>query len=145
MADLSGKLLPKDPISRAKVRFFLDTVYMKFIPAFRSGFFVDGNPGVLLNAIDILQGLLPAVNAGRFAGGNELTIGDIAVGPFLARMEIFLQNDIGRYEQGMGLKLYDALQSDPKFTRYRQYIADIRSTESFKNTFDAASGCPIVI
>lgn len=55
--------------------------------------------------------------------------------PFIARAFVSLKNDAGAYAEGSGKKLYETLQSDPKYARLRQYYADVSGRDSFKETF----------
>ena len=89
----------------------------------------------ILDAIGKIQSLLPAEG---YAVG-EFTIADIAVAPFFARCEVFLESEIGFFEEGTGRKTSESLRTDPKFARYRKYWKDLQARESFKKTFDPVS------
>ncbi|KAG5653856.1 hypothetical protein H0H81_009935 [Sphagnurus paluster] len=133
VADLTGKLLPKDPVQRAKVRFFVDTVSNTIGPAFGASV-LRGEPVTkILDAIEKIQNLLPAEG---YAVGSDFTTADIALVPFLARLEVVLKNDFGAFEEGTGPKAFEELSSEPKFARYRKYIADVKARDSYKKTFD---------
>jgi len=131
-ADLSNEeLLPKDPILRAKARFFIETVTPLFAGAWR-GFLARGeDPAAIFKAVDVIQNLLPAEG---YAVG-PWSIADAAVTPFFARAEVSLKNDIGVYEEGKGKATWETLETDPKYARFRQYFNDIKSRDSFKETF----------
>ncbi|KAH0581702.1 hypothetical protein H2248_011389 [Termitomyces sp. 'cryptogamus'] len=134
IADLAGpgKLLPIDLILRAKARFFIDTVANTIGSAF-SAVAMRGEPTQkILAAIEKIQSLLPVEN---YAVG-EFTIADIAVAPFFARCEVFLDHGIGLFEEGTGRNVLESLRMDPKFERYRRYWQDLQARESFKKTFD---------
>ncbi|KAF5380179.1 hypothetical protein D9615_006210 [Tricholomella constricta] len=133
VADISGtRLLPQDPVLRAKARFFIDTVSNTVAPAFPA-VIARGEPVErMLTAIEKVQALLPAEG---FAVGPEFSIADAALVPFLARAEVILKNDCGAFDEGTGLEAYETLSSDPKFARYRKYFGDIKARESFKKTF----------
>ncbi|KAG5651458.1 hypothetical protein H0H81_008594 [Sphagnurus paluster] len=133
VADLTGKLLPKDPVQRAKVRFFIDAVSNTVGPAFVASV-IRGEPVAKIHeAIEKIQALLSAEG---YAVGSDFTIADAALVPFLARLEVALKNDLGAFEEGTGLKAFEALSSEPKFARYRKYIADVKARDSYKKTFD---------
>ncbi|KAG6871332.1 hypothetical protein C0995_005968 [Termitomyces sp. Mi166 len=135
IADLSapGKLLPTDPILRAKVRFFIDTVANTIGSSF-GAVAMRGEPTQrILDAVEKIQSLLPAEG---YAVGKEFTIADIAVTPFFARCEVFLEYEIGLFEEGSGKKAFESLKTNPKFARYRKYWEDLQARESFKKTFD---------
>ncbi|GLB39376.1 putative glutathione [Lyophyllum shimeji] len=139
VADISGKLLPADPVGRARVRFFIDAVSNQFLPAMW-GTVLRGEPiENVFNALDKLQALLPAEG---FAIGNEFTIADASVAPFLARLEVILKMGFGSFKDGTGKNVYETLQSDPKFARYRKYYSDLTARESFKKTWDEEEVCP---
>ncbi|KAF8970333.1 hypothetical protein BDZ97DRAFT_1790890 [Flammula alnicola] len=104
-ADLSNEdLLPKDPIARAKARFFIETVTPQF-----------ADPEGILKVVETIQNLLPPEG---YAVG-QWSIADAAVTPFFARAEVSLTNDIGLYEEGKGKATWAKLESDPKYARFR--------------------------
>ncbi|KAJ6514685.1 thioredoxin-like protein [Mycena vulgaris] len=127
VADLypASALLPTDAVLRAKARFFIDVVSTKFGPAFMAP----------LDALEALQSLLPADKP--FAVGEEFTAADIALAPFLARMEVALKNDIGAYKEGEGTKAAEYFFSGGRFARLVKYFDEIKARESFKTTFNA--------
>jgi glutathione S-transferase len=145
IADLfpSSTLLPKDPVERAKVRLFIDAVSNKFYPAFAAVVFSsagDKAPEAFENlfaGIKALQELLPA--GGSFAVGNEFTLADISILPFVARGEVLLSNDFGPYPEGEGRKAWEKLETDPSFARFMKYYKGLEERASFKKTFDAVS------
>ncbi|KAJ7154518.1 glutathione S-transferase [Mycena filopes] len=137
IADLQpgSALLPKDPVQRAKARFFIDAVSTKFLPAYM-GPVARGEPfEPLWAALEQLQALLPADKV--YALGDEYTAADIAITPFLARMEVWLTNDIGAYKEGEGVKASEYFFKGGRFARLVKYWEDIKARESFKKTFDA--------
>lgn len=91
------------------------------------------DPAAVLPAIDTLQQLLPA--EGGFAIG-EYSLADAAVTPFLARASVAFSNDFGAYDVGQGKALWETLQTDAKYARFRQYFADVTARDNFKQTFD---------
>ncbi|KAG6875206.1 hypothetical protein C0993_010363, partial [Termitomyces sp. T159_Od127] len=138
IADLSapGKLLPTDPVLRAKVRFFIDTVSNTIGAAFGAVALRGESTQKILDAIEKIQSLLPDDG---YAIGKEFTIADIATAPFFARCEVFLEYDIGLFEEGTGNAAFTKLRTDSKFARYRKYWEDLQARESFKKTFDRVS------
>ncbi|KAJ7148101.1 glutathione S-transferase [Mycena crocata] len=137
VADLypDSPILPKDPVQRAKVRFFIDAVSNKFLPAYM-GPVARGQPfEPFWDALDALQALLPADKT--FAVGDEFTAADIAIAPFLARMEVWLKNDIGAFKEGEGKKAAAYFFEGQRFARLVKYFEAIKARESFKSTFDA--------
>jgi glutathione S-transferase len=84
-----------------------------------------------LGAIDYIQQLLPEEGYAIGVWSNA----DAAVTPFLARAEVLFKNDIGKYEEGKGKALWAKVESDPKYARFRKYLADVKGRDSFKETF----------
>lgn len=85
----------------------------------------------MLGAIEYIQQILPEEG---YAIG-KWSIADAAVIPFFARAEVLLKNDIGRYEEGKGKALWAKLETDPKYARFRKYLADVQARDSYKETF----------
>jgi glutathione S-transferase len=138
VADLypNSTLLPKDPVARAQARFFIDAISTKFSPGY--GAFIRGETfDKFFEGVKAIQSLLPA--NGKYALGDEFTIADAAILPFLARGEVALSNDIGKYPEGEGHKAYQKLSSDPEYARFWKYFNDLKDRESFKKTFDPVS------
>ncbi|KAF9226155.1 hypothetical protein BS17DRAFT_532063 [Gyrodon lividus] len=140
VADLcpDSGLLPTDPISRARVRFFMDAV-SRYIegPAIM---FVRGqdNYEPLLRGIEVIQGLLsdPAPNRGVcFAVGERYTIADATIVPLIARLELASKTDLGKFAAGMGIRFGEELRV-PRYERFRKYMEQMLERESMKKTFD---------
>jgi glutathione S-transferase len=141
IADLypDSGLLPKDPVERARVRFFIDAFSTKvFLPSATFFYFGGGDeeeaPRVFIAAVAEFQELLP--HNAQFAVGDHFTIADAAFAPFLGFWELFLRHDIGRFAAGTGPRVYDELFRGERFARLQKYYANISSRESFKNSFD---------
>lgn len=132
VADISNSLLPKDPVLRAKARFFMNAV-SNFVTTYHS-VVLSGEPvdKLLANLIS-LQALLPAEG---FAIGPEFTIADASIAPFLARMELLLKNDVGAYDEGTGYAAWQTFRTDKKYARINKYLEDNKGRESFKATFE---------
>ncbi|KAJ6542517.1 thioredoxin-like protein [Mycena vulgaris] len=137
VADLypASALLPTDPVLRAQARFFIDVVSTKFGPAFMAPLARGESFAGLGDALEALQNLLPADK--QFAVGNQFTAADIALAPFLARMEVALKNEIGAFKAGEGTKAAEYFFSGGRFARLVKYFDAIKGRESFKTTFDA--------
>ena len=137
IADLfpSAGIFPADPVKRAQARFFIEGVSSKFVPAWFAAQFRHGPVDDLYVALEYLQSLLPAESG--FAVG-EFSAADIAIAPFLARMRISFQNDIGTFPEGEGPKIYAEITGagSGKFARLAKYQEDLFARESFKATFD---------
>jgi len=129
----NSTLLPKDPVLRAKARFFIDAVGTKLSPAWNAFLRRGESEDALLKAFDDIQSLLPKDKT--FAVSNDFTTADAAIAPFLARIEVLLKNDIGSYKEGEGKRVFDVLQS-PKYSKIKEYFEAIKARDSFKKTFD---------
>ncbi|KAJ7677208.1 glutathione S-transferase [Mycena rosella] len=137
VADLApaAALLPADPVQRAQARFFIDTVSTKFLPAYMGPLARGESFEPFWAALDSLQALLPADKP--FVVGDQYTAADIAITPFLARMEVSLKNDIGAYKAGEGTKAAEYFFESGRFARLVKYFDALKARESFKATFDA--------
>ncbi|KAH8991240.1 glutathione S-transferase [Lactarius akahatsu] len=136
VADLypDSGLLPKDPVERARVRFFIDAVSTKVFPPFFAFLYRGESPDAFIAAAAEIQELLPPT--AQFAVGDHFTIADAALAPFLGRSELYFRNDFGRYGEGAGPPVYEELFRSERFERLQKYFANISSRESFKNSFD---------
>ncbi|KAL1949601.1 hypothetical protein VTO73DRAFT_8482 [Trametes versicolor] len=133
IADLfpEAKLLPTDPVLRARARTFM-ALYENYVNGqFRDVWFLGTPADPLLQALEMLQGALPP--DGGFAAG-EWSIADAAVIPFLARMFPYLEAGLGLYSKEDGVKMRKAMASE-RFARIRQYVRDCRARPSFANTW----------
>ncbi|TCD64601.1 hypothetical protein EIP91_003866 [Steccherinum ochraceum] len=136
VADLypSANLLPKDPVKRAQARFFIDAVSTKFNPTY-FGYSVTGKSSQadLIKAFKDIQALLPETG---YAVG-EYSIADAAIIPFISRLFVGLENDLGLYAIGEGPKTLELIKTSPELKRIQQYIQDVTSRTSFVSTFDS--------
>ncbi|OJT08274.1 Glutathione S-transferase L1 [Trametes pubescens] len=133
VADLfpDSGILSADPVTRAQTRFFIEGVSSKLIPAWYAYFLRGASVDDLYAAAEYVQSLLPAEG---FAVGT-FSAADIAIAPFLARARVSLVNEIGKYPEGDGKKVWEALNTG-KFARLGKYTEDLFARESFKSTFD---------
>ncbi|KAN0130521.1 Glutathione S-transferase, C-terminal-like protein [Lactarius tabidus] len=140
IADLypDSGLLPKDPVDRARVRFIIDAVSTKLIPLAGAVFVWGGAPDApdtFVAGLAEFQELLSPTT--HFAVGDHFTIADAAIAPFLGFWDVFLPNDLGKFPEGTGPRLYQELFQSARFARLQKYFANISSRESFKNSFDS--------
>ncbi|KAI0649011.1 hypothetical protein C8Q79DRAFT_487003 [Trametes meyenii] len=84
----------------------------------------------LLAALEQLQGALPPTG---FAV-EEWSIADAAVTPFLARLFLYLEVGLGKYEKEDGEKMRAALAGE-RFARLKRYNEDARQRSSFKKAW----------
>ena len=132
LADLYPGLLPSDPVERAKARFFIETVSSKFSPGFGALFMRGEGPDALFAGLEAVQALLPKEG---FAIG-QWSIADAAIQPFLGRIELLLRNDVGKFAEGEGPKLYKEIFENDKFARVAKYIKELLARDSWKVTWD---------
>jgi glutathione S-transferase len=135
VADLypDSGLLPKDPVQRARVRFFIDAV-AKATDPYVTFMFRGEAPDNFIAAVATIQELL---SPNGFAVGDQFTIADAAIAPFLGRWELLLRNDVGKYAEGTGPRVHEILFRSERFARLQKYFANISSRQSFKNSFDS--------
>uniref|UniRef100_A0A0W0EYB0 Putative glutathione S-transferase n=1 Tax=Moniliophthora roreri TaxID=221103 RepID=A0A0W0EYB0_MONRR len=127
-------ILPPDPVERAQARFFIEIFNTKVAPGF-VGFLLRGEHfEALLKGLESLQVLLS--KDGPYVLGERFSIADIAVAPFMGRMETALTNEVGAYEIGEGTKCWEAVTKDPKFEKLMKYYAALKQRPSFKVTYD---------
>jgi glutathione S-transferase len=126
-------LLPADPVLRAKARLFIAHFETTVFAGFKAFVILGESANALLDALDALQHSLPATDG--YAIGATWCIADMVVSPFLVRLEMFLQHELGRFAIGEGKKTLEVLKSE-KFARYDRYIQDIKNHPVFKTTWD---------
>ncbi len=132
---------PKRP-SRARARASSSTRYRpKSCPPMIALVYRGEVPGPFVAAVAELQDLLPP--PAQFAVGDHFTIADAALAPFLARWELHLRNDVGKFAEGTGPRDYQELFQSERFARLQKYFANI---SSLMNSFDAVrvQFCPPV-
>lgn len=136
LADLypQARLLPLDPVKRAKARLFIALFEPKFYDAMKAVFFLGEPPAVLLDAFEAVQARLP--QTGFMVG--EFSVADIGLVPFFVRIVMLLKNDMGKYPVGEGKKAFGELEGS-KFSRLMKYIGDVTARQSFQKTFDEVS------
>lgn len=66
------------------------------------------------------------------------------IAPFLGRLAVALENDIGGYPEGEGPTTLNEFRQNEKFTRFSKYLQDVTSRGSFTKTFDKVSQCDTV-
>ncbi|EJD05528.1 uncharacterized protein FOMMEDRAFT_165926 [Fomitiporia mediterranea MF3/22] len=135
VADLfpGSKLLPRDPVLRARARFFIDAVNTKFVAGWMAFVAHGESADTFFSAVEAIQALL--TDDKKFAVSDDLTIADAAIAPFLARVFLSTKNDLGNFAPGEGRKVFEVLNS-PRFSKLTNYYKRIEARESFKSTFD---------
>ncbi|KAI0671206.1 thioredoxin-like protein [Trametes maxima] len=123
LADLfpEARLLPNDPVLRARARLFANAVDTALLDGFGE-FFVaytkDGSlEDALLAELDALRARLPPTG---FALG-EWSNAEIAAAPSLVRTILLMGNDIGKYPVTRGKEVLAVLRG-PRFERRMEYI-----------------------
>ncbi|EIW75392.1 thioredoxin-like protein [Coniophora puteana RWD-64-598 SS2] len=118
IADLypDSGLMPSDPVQRAKVRFFNNTVDTVLTPAL-FGWMVGGAPAsTIVDAFKKIQELLP--ENGQFAVGDRFTIADASVAPLYVRIVLLAEKGLPGKEQAAGV--LEALSS-PELAKFKAY------------------------
>ncbi|KAG1863107.1 hypothetical protein F4604DRAFT_1785318, partial [Suillus subluteus] len=135
LADLypDSGLLPKDPVLRAKVRFFIDASTKHVEGPLYDFLRGVGSYENVLKGIEFVQGLLE--ESGDFAVGDHFTIADACISPHLARLKIITETDIGQFPVGSGFKLGEELKG-PRFTKFTKYVDQILERPSLNQTYD---------
>jgi len=138
IADLypESQILSTDPVQRAQARFLVDYTSTKLLPAwFGYSFRGEGIENVV-KVTEVLQQYLEQF-AKPYLGGDHLNIADIALAPFLGRIELQLRNDVGAFPAGQGPKVHALLFTNPKFATLQRYCAALFARESYKEHFDS--------
>ncbi|KAG0693599.1 hypothetical protein DFH29DRAFT_881340 [Suillus ampliporus] len=133
VADLypDSGLLPKDPVQRANVHFFLNAV-TKHVEEPCNAFLRGVGPYEnVLKGFEFVQGLLE--DDRDFAVGDHYTIADACISPHLARLKIVTETDLGKFPVGMGHKLGEELKG-PKFAKLMKYAERMLERPSLKQT-----------
>ncbi|KAI0366312.1 thioredoxin-like protein [Pilatotrama ljubarskyi] len=124
-----AKLLPTDPVLRAKARLLVIASETHLLEGFKVFFFAH-SPEAEKTLLDSLE----ALPESGFAVG-EWSIADIAAGPFLARIEMLLRHDLGSFPAGEGVRVHKVLQSE-RFARLGKYLDDVKAWPSFRDTWN---------
>ncbi|EJD52332.1 hypothetical protein AURDEDRAFT_111081 [Auricularia subglabra TFB-10046 SS5] len=133
VADLfPNTILPADPVQRAQIRYFVDTFVNKFISPWFS-FSYKGEPAdELLKGVETIQGLLP--QPGPFFLGEKFSAAEILIAPFLARLKVYLESDLGAFTTEEGKAVLTALTTEPKYKRFNEYWNTVVSRQSVVDT-----------
>jgi glutathione S-transferase len=125
VADLfpESGLLPKDPVQRAKARFFIDAVSNQFVSKYGAHVMRGESADALVEGAQVLEKLL----AGKFALGDKFTAADAALAPFLLRGELVWSF---RDPEGVQKQIQD------KAPRFWQYFQDLKAHPSVASTWD---------
>ncbi|KAI0350034.1 thioredoxin-like protein [Trametes cingulata] len=128
-----AKMLPSDPVLRAKARLFTIAAETHILDGFKAFFLMHNEEAekTLLDSLEAVQKRLPESG---FAVG-EWSIADMATGPFLARVDMLLKHDIGTFPAGEGLRVYEIVRG-PRFARLMKYFEDVKARPSFQSTWD---------
>ncbi|KAI0706281.1 hypothetical protein C8T65DRAFT_577350 [Cerioporus squamosus] len=137
IADLfpDARLLPKDPVKRAKARLFMSIVGEK-IPSDNALWITNRDDGSsLLQTLETLQRMLP--DEGFVVG--EWSIADAAFIPSLLFVDVFVKSGVGYWvKMEHGEKVKAELES-PRFARLQKYLEDWKGRPSFKAAWDEVS------
>lgn len=91
------------------------------------------NIEVLFTGFDKVQSLLS--NGTTYAIGDEFSIADISVGPWLARIELLLENEFfGKFDKNSVTSVVEVYKS-PKYDRLREYNRRVQARPTVKKTY----------
>ena len=133
IADLfpASGLLPSDPVERAKVRFFVDAASTKFEPPLLDFMRKGGSTDALIAVLKEIQSLLPS--GAQVAVGNKFTIADAALAPWLWRLELTLESNIGAFTEADRKRVLDTYEGETLHVLH-EYFGAIKSRKSFKQS-----------
>ncbi|BGP54730.1 hypothetical protein JCM8202_003237 [Rhodotorula sphaerocarpa] len=127
-----SKLSPEDPAKRGYARYFAqrynEVVGGPFMTLLFQGEGKTDADEKVWKGLEEIQGMLSRFD-GPFLLGNELSIGDLAVAPFVGR--IFASPKYGLLSEEFGARL-----NDDKYKVFRDYKDALVSRPSWKDTFD---------
>ena len=135
-----ASLVPIDPLQKARARVFasfIDTVLLQALAD--TSFFGTKDISELYKVLDFVQSQL--LDDAQYAVGNDFTIADVVAAAIFSMVEVVLSNDVGKYDEGEGLKVYDAFNS-ARYDKLRGYVKRILNRESVKRSIDTVSECP---
>jgi glutathione S-transferase len=135
IADLypTSSILPKDPVAKAKVRFFVDLAAKKLIPSLGAIAFAGASYQSVLGHIEKTQSLLdPKLN---FFAGDKITLADAVLAPFFCSLHLMAGPRFSLKEDGEMAKLLNALKED-KYSTFLKYLETLASHPTVKGTFD---------
>ncbi|GAA5900563.1 hypothetical protein JCM6882_000909 [Rhodosporidiobolus microsporus] len=127
----ASKLSPENPVERAQARYFYERFSQVVNAPFGQLLYQNDLSGSasLLAGVEEIQKLL-ARTEGDFLLGSQITIGDLAVAPFVGR--IFAAGKAGLIPGDS----FTALSSDAKYAPFRAYHQALTSRPSWAETFD---------
>ncbi|KAM0788690.1 hypothetical protein ACM66B_002787 [Microbotryomycetes sp. NB124-2] len=126
-----GKLLPSDPVKRAEARYFVERFNQVVSTPYYSLILRGDQQAAkcILIGIKEVQGLLER-NSGAFALGDEVTLADIGVWPFVAR--IFATGKAGMLVGDV----YEKLTNGDEYKTFRAYASALAARPAHEATFD---------
>ncbi|GAA6014690.1 hypothetical protein JCM10207_006904 [Rhodosporidiobolus poonsookiae] len=133
VADLfpESELSPKDPVKRAYARYFSQRFLDIAASPINNILLFSQNEQIpaLLTGIEEVQTLL-ARFPGTFLLGEQISIGDLAVAPFIGRL--FAAGKAGTLSE----EAYKPLSTESKYEPFRAYHKALTSRPSWAETFD---------
>ncbi|KAI0777306.1 hypothetical protein BD413DRAFT_601752 [Trametes elegans] len=126
-----ARLLPKDPVLRARARSFCQLVDTTLLMPFLSFVFLRNPAENLFALLEVFQAKLPPIG---FAVG-EWSIADAAFVPILIRLLMSLKTGLGMFKPGEAEAALATFYS-PRFARLQRYLADNMARQSMAKTYD---------
>ncbi|KAK7206235.1 thioredoxin-like protein [Myxozyma melibiosi] len=135
VADLvpEAKLLPKDPFKLAQSRLLSDRFSEFLFPVYRKSIY-GGDVSALNDIFDAIDKFVPyLVNAKPFFDGSEVpTLAELLVAPFVSRIYLVLESDIGSKD------VLTKLSTDPKYAYFHTWATNLIASPGVAGTFDKA-------
>lgn len=72
-------------------------------------------------------------------GGDKLNIADIAIAPFIARLDSQLKNDVGAFAEGEGPKAHNEIFKQERFGPFQKYVKALLERNTVKDSFPEVS------
>ncbi|KAI9061580.1 glutathione transferase omega class [Trametes sanguinea] len=127
----AARLLPEDPVLRARVRLFIVAVDAKLQVALMGFIFLGASLDSTLAVLEEFQAMLQPTG---FVVG-EWSIADATFVPILARLYLVLETGLGNFTPEVAQEALEALRS-PRFERLQQYWDDITARPSMAKTWN---------
>ncbi|KAJ8508581.1 hypothetical protein ONZ45_g9160 [Pleurotus djamor] len=140
-----AQLMGRDLVERAQVRCCIQFMLTSFAKAMYSCVVYKGPAGAVVKAFRQMQGFLPdEKDEGSFILGERFSLADAVIAAFVLRANTFFGNDLGSYPKGEGLKLFNRLQNEPEFGKYRAYVRTLKKRSTVVGTYSEVSYFPVI-
>ncbi|KAE8221885.1 hypothetical protein CF319_g4829 [Tilletia indica] len=131
-------LLPNDPLERARVRYVIERAAQLIGPHYPAALMKRDEESLngLYTSLEELEKLFNSISTtGPFIFGEKLSLADIAVAPFLARILATTDEDLGIVPAGLiSPPIPERMQT--QLPRLKNFFDAIKSRQSWASTFD---------